>query len=95
MVRRQINASQADAQVYERLAGMLIYAHAAMRADASILQLNAHGQSGLWGQGISGDHPIVVVKIVDPDNIELVRQMVQAHAYWHLKGSDRGPGDLE
>jgi cyclic beta-1,2-glucan synthetase len=86
VVRRQINASQADAQAYERLAGMLIYAHAAMRADPSILLLNDHGQSGLWGQGISGDHPIVVVKIVDPANIELVRQMIQAHAYWHLKG---------
>ncbi len=86
VVRRQINASQADAQVYERLAGMLIYAHAAMRADPSTLMLNSHGQSGLWGQGISGDHPIVVVKISDPTNIELVRQMVQAHAYWHLKG---------
>ena len=86
VVRRQINASQADAQVYERLAGMLVYAHAAMRADPAILQLNSHGQPGLWGQGISGDHPIVVVKIADPDNIELIRQMVQAHAYWHLKG---------
>ncbi|MEP6881403.1 MAG: glucoamylase family protein, partial [Dokdonella sp.] len=51
VVRRQINASQADAQIYERLAGMLIYAHAAMRADPSILMLNSHGQSGLWGQG--------------------------------------------
>ncbi|MBL0163060.1 MAG: cyclic beta 1-2 glucan synthetase [Xanthomonadales bacterium] len=86
VVRRQINASQADAQIFERLAGMLIYAHAAMRADPSILMLNHQGQSGLWGQGISGDHPIVVVKIVDATNIELVRQMVQAHAYWHLKG---------
>ena len=86
VVRRQINASQADAQVYERLAGMLIYAHAAMRVDPAVILLNAHGQSGLWGQGISGDHPIVIVKIADTSNIELVRQMVQAHAYWHLKG---------
>src|SRR5690606_18877635 len=30
--------------------------------------------------------PIVLVQIADPANIELVRQMVQAHAYWHLKG---------
>jgi cyclic beta-1,2-glucan synthetase len=86
VVRRQINASQADGQIYERLAGMLIYAHAAMRADPSILLVNHHGQSGLWGQGISGDYPIVVVKIADSANIELVRLMVQAHAYWHLKG---------
>ena len=35
---------------------------------------------------ISGDLPIVLLRIGDPDNIELVRQLVQAHAYWRLKG---------
>src|SRR3546814_16045445 len=47
---------------------------------------NRRGQSGLWGQAISGDHPIVLVQIADAENIELVRQMVQAYAYWRLKG---------
>jgi cellobiose phosphorylase len=35
---------------------------------------------------VSGDHPIVLLQIHDADNIELVRQLVQAHAYWRLKG---------
>ncbi|OYV97802.1 MAG: cyclic beta 1-2 glucan synthetase, partial [Deltaproteobacteria bacterium 37-65-8] len=43
-------------------------------------------QSGLWGYSISGDFPIVLLQIGDPSNIELVRQLVQAHAYWRLKG---------
>ncbi|MEO6365754.1 MAG: glucoamylase family protein, partial [Luteimonas sp.] len=33
VVRRQINASQSDAQLYERLAGLILYAHPAMRAE--------------------------------------------------------------
>lgn len=86
VVRRQINASQSDAQLYERLAGLVVYAHPALRAEPSILLQNRRGQSGLWGQAISGDHPIVLAQIADPANIELVRQMVQAHAYWRLKG---------
>ncbi|MEO5629076.1 MAG: glucoamylase family protein, partial [Thermomonas sp.] len=86
VVRRQINASQSDAQLYEHMAGLVIYAHQALRAEPSILLQNRRGQSGLWGQAISGDHPIVLLQIADPDNIELVRQMVQAHAYWRLKG---------
>ncbi|HET9483672.1 MAG TPA: glucoamylase family protein [Xanthomonadales bacterium] len=86
VVRRQINASQADAQLYERMAGLVLYAHAAMRADAGILLQNRRGQPGLWGHGISGDLPIVLLKIADAANIELVRQLVQAHAYWRLKG---------
>ena len=86
VVRRQINATQSDAQLYERMAGLVIHAHQALRADPSILLQNRRGQSGLWGQAISGDHPIVLVQIADSTNIELVRQMVQAHAYWRLKG---------
>nr|WP_165782425.1 glucoamylase family protein [Lysobacter silvestris] len=86
VVRRQINASQADAQLYERLAGLMIYAHPLLRADHAVLMQNRRGQSGLWGHSISGDLPIVLVQIADAANIELVRQMVQAHAYWRLKG---------
>ncbi len=86
VVRRQINASQADAQLYERLAGLVLYAHPALRADPAVLLQNRRGQSGLWGQSISGDRPVVLLRIADAANIQLVRQLVQAHAYWRLKG---------
>ena len=86
VVRRQINASEADAQLYERLAGLMVFAHPFLRADQAVLLQNRRGQSGLWGHSISGDLPIVLVQIADAANIELVRQMVQAHAYWRLKG---------
>ena len=43
-------------------------------------------QSGLWGQSISGDLPIVLLKINDAANIELAVQLVKAHAYWRRKG---------
>jgi cyclic beta-1,2-glucan synthetase len=83
---RQINATESDAQLYGRLAGSVIHANPSLRADAGILARNRRGQSGLWGYAISGDLPIVLVQIGDLANIELVRQMVQAHAYWRLKG---------
>lgn len=83
---RQLNISEAEAQLYARLAGSVIYANASLRADARTLIKNRRGQSGLWGYTISGDFPIVLLKIEDPANIDLVRQMVQAHAYWRLKG---------
>ena len=86
VVLRQINASDADAQLYGRLANSVIYAHAALRADNSVLMRNRRGQSGLWGYAISGDLPIVLLRIGDLANIELVRQLIQAHAYWRLKG---------
>jgi cellobiose phosphorylase len=83
---RQLNASEADAQLYGRLANSIIYANASLRADASVLIKNRRGQSGLWAYAISGDLPIVLLQIQDSSNIELVRQLIQAHAYWRLKG---------
>ena len=95
VVLRQINASEADAQLYGRLAGAILYANASLRAEPSVVKKNRRGQSGLWGYSISGDLPIVLLKIGDPANIELVRQLVQAHAYWRLRGTEGGSGDLE
>ncbi len=83
---RQINATEADAQLYANLAGSVIYANPSLRADPGIIARNHRGQSGLWGYAISGDLPIVLLQIADPANIDLVRQLVQAHAYWRLKG---------
>ena len=86
MALRQINVTEADAQLYGRLAGSVIHANRSLRADAAVIAANRRGQSGLWGYAISGDLPIVLVQLKDPANIELARQMVQAHAYWRLKG---------
>jgi cellobiose phosphorylase len=83
---RHLGASEADGQLYARLAGPLIYANPARRARPSVLLANRRGQSGLWSYGISGDAPILLLRISDLDKIELVRQVVQAHSYWRMKG---------
>ncbi|MEO8810386.1 MAG: glucoamylase family protein [Rhodanobacter sp.] len=83
---RQLNAGLADAQLYEHMATSIIYPNAHLRAESATLRGNRRGQSGLWGQSISGDLPIVLLQIASPARIELVRQLVQAHAYWRQKG---------
>jgi cyclic beta-1,2-glucan synthetase len=86
VVLRQLNATPAEAQIHSRLASRILYANAAFRADSRILARNRRGQSGLWGYAISGDLPIVLLRIKDASGMDLVRQLVQAHAYWRLKG---------
>jgi len=86
VILRQINAAEPDAQLYARLAGSIIFSNPSLRADASVIIKNQRGQSGLWSYSISGDIPIVLVQIESSSNINLVRQMIQAHAYWRLKG---------
>ena len=83
---QQLNISEADAQTFGRLAGSIIYASAARRAKASVLIKNRRGQSGLWSYGISGDLPIALVRIRDIERLDIVRQSIQAHSYWRMKG---------
>ena len=86
VILRQINAIESDAQLYARLASSIIFANPSLRTGPSVMIKNNRGQSGLWGYSISGDLPIVLLQIEDSANIELVRQMVQAHTYWRFKG---------
>jgi cyclic beta-1,2-glucan synthetase len=83
---RQINATGSDAQLYNRLASSVIYSNSNLRADAAVIQNNYRGQSGLWSHSVSGDLPIVLLHVYEQESVELVKQMVQAHAYWRLKG---------
>ncbi|KAF0192801.1 MAG: hypothetical protein FD165_571 [Gammaproteobacteria bacterium] len=85
-VLRHLNASEADAQVYGRLASSVIYGNARRRAAPSVIASNRLGQFGLWRFAISGDLPIVLMRIADLSRIDLVKQVLQAHAYWRMKG---------
>jgi len=83
---RQLNISEVEAQFYVRLASALIYAGPIRRAAPSVLLSNKRGQSSLWSYGISGDLPLVLLRINDRERIEIVRQLIQAHSYWRMKG---------
>ncbi|HEY3932464.1 MAG TPA: glucoamylase family protein, partial [Verrucomicrobiae bacterium] len=83
---RHLNTTEAEAQLYGRLAGALLYNQPARRASPDILARNQRGQRNLWSFGISGDLPILLLYLTNVDRIDLARQIVQAHAYWRLKG---------
>ncbi len=85
-VLRHLNITEVDAQIYGRLATSVIYANALRRAAPNVIARNQLRQSGLWRFAISGDLPIVLIRIGDPGRIDLVKQVLQAHAYWRMKG---------
>ena len=51
-----------------------------------MLALNTESQSSLWAYGISGDVPIVFVRINNAKDMKSVRQLLHAHEYLRLKG---------
>lgn len=83
---RQINATESDTRLYDQMAASMIFVNNALRAEENIIAGNYRGQSGLWSHSVSGDLPIVLLHVYDNDNIDIVKQVIQAHAYWKLKG---------
>ncbi len=86
VVLRQIGATEADAQLYGKLAGSILYMNPALRAPSTIIIKNQRGQSSLWSYSISGDFPIVLLLISDSENISIVKQLIKAQAYWRMNG---------
>ncbi|MEO6126570.1 MAG: glucoamylase family protein [Ilumatobacteraceae bacterium] len=75
----------AEAQVFQRLANRILYSDPSLRASANVLLRNDRGAPALWPHGISGDLPIVVVRIDESEDLDIVRQLLRAHEYWGLK----------
>jgi cyclic beta-1,2-glucan synthetase len=74
-----------EAAVFQRLAGHLTYADAYMRPSSETIQRGGGGPAALWSHGISGDLPIVVVRIHDLEEIGIVRQLLSAHQFWRIR----------
>ena len=74
-----------DAILYQRLAAYVIFTSPSFRSPASVAA-NHLGQAGLWPHAISGDLPIVLLRIADESGLELARQVLHAHRYWRNCG---------
>jgi len=86
VILHQLGITESDAQLFGRLAGTLIYPNIFRRADPELLARNRRSQAELWGYGISGDLPILLLRISDESKFELVEKLVDAHIYWRIKG---------
>jgi cyclic beta-1,2-glucan synthetase len=83
---RHLSISYDEAVLFERLASRVLFADGTLRANPGAIGANALGQAGLWPYSISGDLPILLVRVVSDDDVGLVRQVLQAQEYWRLKG---------
>jgi cyclic beta-1,2-glucan synthetase len=83
---RHLGISNDEALLFERLASRVLFADGSLRAAPDTIRSNALGQAGLWPHGISGDLPILLVRVIGDTDVALVRQVLQAQEYWRLKG---------
>jgi cyclic beta-1,2-glucan synthetase len=83
---RHLNVDADEAHLFQRVANRILYSDPSLRASPEILERNRLGRSALWRHGISGDLPIVLVRIDFAEDREIVRQLLRAHEYWKMKG---------
>jgi cyclic beta-1,2-glucan synthetase len=82
---RHLGITAAEASLFQRLAGHALFADASLRPSADAIRRGAGGPGALWSQGISGDLPIVLLRISEVEDIAIARQLLQAHEYWGMK----------
>ena len=83
---RYLNMTAGQANLYQTIASSILFSGPkhALRIDA--VSANRKGQADLWAYGISGDLPIVLIRVEALEEMDLVKQMLTAHEYWRLKG---------
>lgn len=72
--------------LFQEMAGRILHSNPSLRPSSDILERNTRGASSLWASGISGDLPIVLVGIEEPEERDIVRDILRAHEYWRMKG---------
>jgi len=82
---RHLGIDADEASLFQRLAGHVLYASPSMRPSADIVRRGSGDPSGLWAQSISGDIPIMLVRIDSIEDIAVVGQLLRAHEYWRMK----------
>jgi len=83
---RHLDIGAEEAGLFQRLAGHVLYASPSMRPSSDTIGRGSGGPEGLWAHGISGDIPIVLVRIASIEDIAVVGQLLRAHEYWRMKG---------
>lgn len=82
---RHLGIEPEEATLFQRLGRHVLYATSRMRPLSRIILAGAGGVELLWAHGISGDFPVVVVRIDAIDNISLISQLLRAHEYLRMK----------
>lgn len=82
---RHLNVDPEEANTFQQLASHLLYANNALRPAEETIRRGVGPQSNLWQHGISGDLPIVLLRIDDVEDIAVIQQVLRAHEYWRMK----------
>ena len=81
---QHLGVSDDHAMLFSRLASRVFGSDASCISPDDLAR-NTLAQPDLWRHGISGDLPIVLVRVADAAALPMVRQVLLAQEYWRVK----------
>jgi cyclic beta-1,2-glucan synthetase len=82
---RFLDLKTSEIEFYQELISHILFISPAQRNREECIINNTKGQPALWPYGISGDIPIVLVKLENTDEIDIIYEVLKAHEYWKYK----------
>ncbi|MGE5374588.1 MAG: GH36-type glycosyl hydrolase domain-containing protein, partial [Bacteroidota bacterium] len=82
----QLNITSREIERFQKLLSPLLFPSPALRAGPGLLASNTLGQPGLWSFSISGDYPILLVRMTQEEDLQLLQEVLQAYTYWRRRG---------
>jgi len=84
---RRLGMSPESLSPIQQLLSRLLYPDPALRCPASTIEANDLGQHGLWGLGISGDLPILLLRSGSQRDPKTTYELIQAQSLWRSCGA--------
>ncbi|MCM0650836.1 cyclic beta 1-2 glucan synthetase [Clostridium swellfunianum] len=83
---KYLGVKSTQANLYQHMASKILFINTNLKSRAEFIKNIKKSQSALWPYGISGDLPILLVVVRKEEDMDLVRQALQAHEYLSNKG---------
>ncbi|MUG69814.1 glycosyl transferase family 36 [Paenibacillus validus] len=83
---RHLHITAAEATALQTFAGQVLYTPPLREERMDRITANIKGQSGLWSYGVSGDRPIILVRIENRANMKFIAKLLIGHEYLRRMG---------
>lgn len=83
---RHIGIESRQAAAFQLLGRYLVYPDMHLRADPATVEAGLRSQAALWPLAISGDYPIIALRINDEMDLGIAREALMAQEYLRSRG---------
>ncbi|KJS03850.1 MAG: glycosyl transferase family 36 [Peptococcaceae bacterium BRH_c4a] len=83
---RHLHMTSDQAMAFQTFAGLMLYTPPLRQERKQSITANVKGQSSLWAYGVSGDLPMILVRIQNRANMQFIVKQLTGHEYLRRLG---------